>query len=68
MSGVQKVFKGLYPASLKAREMLGMRLCVLHNLYFYNTMMAEIREAIEAGNYQEYKKRKLEGMQKISRN
>ena len=53
---------------LKAREMLGMRLCVLHNLYFYNTMMAEIREAIEAGNYQEYKKRKLEGMQKISRN
>ena len=53
---------------LKAREMLGMRLCVLHNLYFYNTMMAEIREAIEAGNYQEYKKRKLEGMQQISRN
>ena len=53
---------------LKAREMLGMRLCVLHNLYFYNTMMAEIREAIEAGNYQEYKTRKLEGMQKISRN
>ena len=53
---------------LKAREMLGMRLCVIHNLYFYNTMMAEIREAIEAGNYQEYKKRKLEGMQKISRN
>lgn len=53
---------------LKAREMLGMRLCVLHNLYFYNTMMAEIREAIKAGNYQEYKKRKLEGMQKISRN
>ena len=53
---------------LKAREMLGMRLCVLHNLYFYNTMMVEIREAIEAGNYQEYKKRKLEGMQKISRN
>lgn len=48
---------------LKAKEMLGMRLCVLHNLYFYNTMMAEIRHAIEAGNYQEYKKRKLDGMQ-----
>ena len=48
---------------LKAKEMLGMRLCVLHNLYFYNTMMAEIREAIEAGNYQAYKKKKLDGMQ-----
>ena len=47
---------------LKAKEMLGMRLCVLHNLYFYNTMMEEIREAIEAGNYQAYKKWKIEGM------
>lgn len=47
---------------LKAREMLGMRLCVLHNLYFYNTMMEEIREAIEAGTYHEYKKRKLAGI------
>lgn len=47
---------------LKAKEMLGMRLCVLHNLYFYNTMMEEIREAIEAGNYKEYKKKKLEGV------
>ena len=46
---------------LKAKEMLGMRLCVLHNLYFYNTMMEEIREAIEQGRYQEYKYRKLEG-------
>lgn len=46
---------------LKAKEMLGMRLCVLHNLYFYNTMMEEIREAIENGNYSEYKKKKLEG-------
>ena len=47
---------------LKAKEMLGMRLCVLHNLYFYNTMMGEIRKAIEAGEYQAYKKRKLDGM------
>ena len=46
---------------LKAKEMLGMRLCVLHNLYFYNTMMEEIRAAIEAGNYSEYKAKKLEG-------
>lgn len=47
---------------LKAKEMLGMRLCVLHNLYFYNTMMEEIREAIEAGEYKRYKKKKLEGV------
>lgn len=46
---------------LKAKEMLGMRLCVLHNLYFYNTMMEEIREAIENNRYAEYKKHKLEG-------
>ena len=46
---------------LKAKEMLGMRLCVLHNLYFYNTMMSEIRQAIEEGRYKEYKKQKLEG-------
>lgn len=48
---------------LKAKEMLGMRLCVLHNLYFYNTMMEEIRDAIDAGNYKEYKKQKLAGME-----
>ena len=50
---------------LKAKEMLGMRLCVLQNLYFYNHMMEEIREAIEQGRYQEYKKQKLDGMQNI---
>ena len=48
---------------LKAKEMLGMRLCVLHNLYFYNTMMEEIRDAIDAGEFQAYKKRKMEGME-----
>lgn len=47
---------------LKAKEMLGMRLCVLHNLYFYNTMMEEIREALEQGRFAEYKKGKLESM------
>ena len=47
---------------LKAKEMLGMRLCVLHNLYFYNHLMEEIREAIEAGNYKEYKEKTLEGL------
>ncbi len=47
---------------LKAKEMLGMRLCVLHNLYFYNHMMEEIRDAIEQGCYKEYKEAKLAGM------
>ena len=50
---------------LKAKEMLGMRLCVLHNLYFYNTMMTEIRDAIDRGEFAAYKKRKLDGMQNI---
>ncbi len=47
---------------LKAKEMLGMRLCVLHNLYFYNTMMTEIRDALDAGNFAAYKKHKLDSM------
>lgn len=47
---------------LKAKEMLGMRLCVLHNLYFYNTMMEEIRDALDQGRFMEYKRRKLESM------
>jgi len=47
---------------LKAKEMLGMRLCVLHNLYFYNTMMEEIRDALDEGRFASYKKQKLENM------
>lgn len=43
----------------KAKEMLAMRLCVLHNLHFYNNLMQEIRDAIDAGNFKEYKERKL---------
>ena len=46
---------------LKAKEMLGMRLCVLHNLYFYNHLMEEIRQAIEEHRYSTFKKAKLEG-------
>lgn len=48
---------------LKAKEMLGMRLIVLHNLYFYNTMMEEIRDALDEGNFKAYKKQKLERME-----
>ena len=46
---------------LKAKEMLGMRLCVIHNLYFYNHLMEEIRDAIREHRYKEYKKAKLQG-------
>ncbi len=47
---------------MKAGEMLGMRLLVTHNLYFYNHLMEEIREAIEQNRYSEYKKQKIEAM------
>ena len=45
---------------LKAKEMLGLRFMVTHNLYFYNHLMEEIREAIEQGRFQDYTKAKLE--------
>lgn len=48
---------------LKAKEMLGMRLCVLHNLYFYNKMMEEARKSLDAGSFSDYKKKKLAGME-----
>ncbi len=47
---------------LKAKEMLGMRLCVLHNLYFYNHMMEDIRTALDEGRFAAYKKEMLESM------
>jgi len=42
---------------LKAKEMLGMRLCVLHNLYFYNDLMQKIRDALDAGEYESFYRR-----------
>lgn len=48
---------------LKAKEMLGLRCMVTHNLYFYNKLMEEIRDAIEKGHFQEYKKKKLEQLE-----
>lgn len=45
----------------KAKEMLAMRLCVMHNLYYFNSMMEEIRESISAGVFERYKKDRLEG-------
>ncbi|MCP1101528.1 queuine tRNA-ribosyltransferase [Aequitasia blattaphilus] len=49
---------------LKAKEMLGMRLLVLHNLYFYNHLMEDIRLALDEGRFTEFKKRKIEEMTK----
>ena len=64
MPGMPFLFQGIYIRHLfKAKEMLGMRLCVLHNLYFYNKMMEEIRDAIEQHRYAEYKAQKLAGME-----
>ena len=45
---------------LKAKEMLGMRLCVLHNLYFYNHLMEDIRTAIDEQRYSAFKKERIE--------
>ncbi len=47
---------------LKADEQLGLRFCVMHNLYFYNHLMQEIRDALDAGNYAGYMKNKLEAL------
>ena len=58
----QKYSRAYIRHLLKAKEMLGMRLCVMHNLYFYNTMMEEIRDAIRNGDFKQYKAKKLEGM------
>lgn len=51
----------------KAKEMLGMRLAVLHNLYFYNHLMEEIRNAIEAGNYHQWKEETIDAMNEYSK-
>jgi queuine tRNA-ribosyltransferase len=51
----------------KAEEMLAMRLAVMHNLYFYNHLMEEIRDALDAGNWKNYKKDKLYAMQEYDR-
>ena len=51
MSGMPPLQQSYIRHLLKAKEMLGMRLCVLHNLYFYNNMMTEIRNALDEGNF-----------------
>ena len=52
---------------LKAKEMLGMRLCVMHNLYYYNHLMEEIRQAIDEDRYAQFKVEKLEGYRRAGK-
>ena len=63
----QRYTKAYIRHLFKAKEMLAMRLCVMHNLHFFNTMMEEIRDAIENGTFAEYKKAKLEGFKENGR-
>ena len=48
----------------KAEEMLGMRLCVMHNLYFYNNLMEKIREAMDNGTFEEFYRKHVEMLDK----
>lgn len=48
----------------KAGEMLGMRLCVLHNLYFYNSLMQDIRDSLDNGNFKCFKDEMIEKLGK----
>lgn len=52
---------------MKANEMLGMRLCVMHNLYFYNHLMEEIRNALDQGCFAEFKRQTLDAMEENER-
>lgn len=57
----QRYTKAYIRHLFKAKEMLAMRLCVMHNLYYFNNMMEEIRLALDEGRFKEYKKARLEG-------
>ncbi len=60
----QKYSRGYVRHLLKAGEMLGMRLAVMHNLYFYNNLMADIRKAIEEGRFEEFRRENSEKLVK----
>ncbi len=57
--------KGYIRHLLKSGEMLGMRLCVLHNLYFYNHLMEDIRTALDEGRFAKFKEESLLGYQEF---
>ena len=56
----QNFSKGYIRHLLKVNEILGMRLSVIHNLYFYNELMQKIREAIELNEYEQFRRKYLE--------
>ncbi|HHX62828.1 MAG TPA: tRNA guanosine(34) transglycosylase Tgt [Epulopiscium sp.] len=60
-STCQKYSRAYIRHLLKAKEMLGMRLSVIHNLYYFNNLMTEMRNALDEGRFAEYKKMRLEG-------
>ena len=62
----QKYSRAYIRHLLKANEMRGMRFMVMHNLYFYNNMMEEIRNALDEGRFASYKEEKLYGMGQIN--
>ena len=45
--------------------MLGMRLCVLHNLYYYNTLMERARQALDEGRYEAFAAERLDGYKEL---
>lgn len=61
----QRYTKAYIRHLFKAKEMLAMRLCVIHNLYFFNNMMEEIRDALDSGNFAAYKKMRLAGFEEL---
>lgn len=61
----QRYTKAYIRHLFKAKEMLAMRLCVMHNLYFFNNMMEEIRTALDEGRFAQYKAMRLEGFKEL---
>ena len=60
----QKFSRAYLHHLFKAGEMLAMRLMVMHNLYFYNTLVLKIREALDDGNFEQFYREHIENLQK----
>ncbi|MCH5353555.1 MAG: tRNA guanosine(34) transglycosylase Tgt [Acutalibacter sp.] len=60
----QKFSRAYLHHLFKAGEMLAMRLMVMHNLYFYNTLLLKIREALDVGNFEEFYRENIENLEK----
>ena len=60
----QKYSRGYIRHLLKSGEMLGMRFAVMHNLYFYNNLMQQIRDALDAGTFEQFRAENVEKLGK----